>query len=291
MKIEGIYQQKVAEEELKQQQRRDKKVRHAAKSKIENVEERRVFILKMTKSVKRIQEANDVLNLLLEVGDSNVGTTDVLKDLFKFGVLDALYGCMKCFPKHPWFSLKGIKVMNHLFRHLWDLYFASKYCLRLGFVQLAEINACDYIAELMDLYGKQLMDYAETCMEAMVNLVCSPVSIRNVQCTFLTGLVNPNIAIVCNHPLIESLVVELFNHYEDESTAAFARHTVQLIVVFITHDNNDKYRPDACDVVAKALQRHSDSEVVALCKSALDCYVPTIKTKRNWNYLRVNLLV
>ena len=289
MKIEGIYQQKVAEEELKQQQRRDKKVRHAAKSKIENVEERRVFILKMTKSVKRIQEANDVLNLLLEVGDSNVGTTDVLKDLFKFGVLDALYGCMKCFPKHPWFSLKGIKVMNHLFRHLWDLYFASKYCLRLGFVQLAEINACDYIAELMDLYGKQLMDYAETCMEAMVNLVCSPVSIRNVQCTFLTGLVNPNIAIVCNHPLIESLVVELFNHYEDESTAAFARHTVQLIVVFITHDNNDKYRPDACDVVAKALQRHSDSEVVALCKSALALLRTNDQNKEKLELL--NLLV
>ena len=144
MKIESIYQETLDDKELKQQKQTKKKVRHATKSKIENREERRVFVLKMTKTVTRIQDANEVLNLLLEVGDTNVGTTDVLKDLFRFGVLDALYGCMKCFPKHPWFSLKGIKVMNHLFRHLWDLYFASRFCLKFGFVQLAEINACDY---------------------------------------------------------------------------------------------------------------------------------------------------
>ena len=97
---------------------------------------------------------------------------------------------------------------------------------------------------------------------------------------------NPNIATVCNHPTIESLVVDLFNQYGEKSTDTFARHSVQLLVVFITHDNNAKYRPVACELVVKALQRHSDSElVVALCASATKLLRTNIRNKEKIDQL------
>ena len=141
----------------------------------------------------------------------------------------------------------------------------------------------------MKLYGNELMDCAETCMEAIFHLVCSPVSISNRfhdGCIISSGFVNPNIATVCNHPTIESLVVDLFNQYGEKSTDTFARHSVQLLVVFITHDNNAKYRPVACELVVKALQRHSDSElVVALCASATKLLRTNIRNKEKIDQL------
>ena len=140
-KIDRIHKQMMAEKELKQQHRRDWNARYNIKSKIENVEERRVFILKMTKTLNRIKDADDALEMWSTKYDSKFfpGDSDSFKDVFDFGGIGALYGSLKYFSKHPWFTFKGIKVMNKLFRCLWDHYDTldiCSHCLRLGFYSL-----------------------------------------------------------------------------------------------------------------------------------------------------------
>jgi len=153
-------------------------------------------------------------------------------------------------------------------------------CFKTVLVELLNVNVCDFIGDLLKYLVEEhrkgevvCVHQLQTILETLHWLVHRPVP---VSLEILAGLklgknnawkdlVNPNYVNVCEHSMIETYVVELLNTYEQSSSEKFVCISLQLVVMFVKH-NNVLYRPNLCTAVVKTLLRFSEEEnIVSYC--------------------------
>ena len=191
--------------------------------------------------------------------------------------IGALFTCIRRFPTHELFCLLSVRVLTGLLKAVRSIRTMPSpddlNTLRCTYLQLSTLNACDFIAELLESLIDDV-EVAQECVEVW-HLFLRPIT------SYCYHYDSPNIINVCRNPRIESLVVWVFNEHEQHSTTdAYAQHCLGLMVVFVSNDAFAKYRPEMCQAVVMASQKYAGNDVVlTICNQAIKELSKNIQNK------------
>ena len=254
-----------AEEKIEKQRAKFKRCRDKAKM---DEDGKRVFVLANSTIGKKVHVAETAAEEIIEwtKWDYDNHCSVCSMNYLRYGVIDALFTCVRHFPKVQYLCFLGLKVLIGLMKAMHNTTMRSEeeiMLLRSTHLRLSTLNACDFIVQILEKFINHVV-YAQVCVEVWYWFV-HPFTHRCYE------HVSPNIIDVCGNPRIESIVVWMFNQHEQHSTTdSYAQHCLRLMVVFVSNDASAGFRPDMCKAVIMAKEKYSGNHLVmTLCNQAI----------------------
>ena len=264
-----------AEENLLKQRAKFKRCRDKAKM---GLEEKCVFTLAHTTTMKCIYLVEDSMEAIITISKCHL----VAMDLLRYGLIDALFTCLRRFTTEQT-SLLSLQVLTSVLTAVHNnRRLGSDECLNLRrstFLKLSTLKACDYIAQVLD----SMLDDVEIVHECVEVWHCF---LRPIT-SYYYHYPSPCITDMCSNSRIEKLVVAVFNEHEQHSTTdVFAQHCLGLMLVYVSNDVSARHRPRMCKVVIMAWQKYAENGAVqTICKQVISELSKNMKNKEMLNVI------